>query len=315
MLAIAEFGVFGGLGNGAGPNWFLDSFSRPVRGDKECARIAYALTWANSVTPPNYYIPLPGQVAYTGFLQFYQSRVALFASGWNSGKFVESLPPTAATTAQPMGTNERETTRSQSSSPVVSPRQGEYTIPLLSTPPPLLFPPPPPPSPQPPMLFEPPPPRLLELSPSSTPVPEYQTVQYVAPVPVEEAVTKAFQVLELDPSKATRLIGDASAPSVDSAASKARLNRNDGWSLALLAMFDSTSDSTSAIIVACLLTSLAVVSLLLLLHIAGRGFWLPDRACEHGRFAWSRSPRYAAVPRRGSYVRAQRWHRRDNEPR
>ncbi|KAL3915371.1 MAG: hypothetical protein SGPRY_007245 [Prymnesium sp.] len=128
VLAIAEFGVFGGLGNGAGPNWFLDSFSRPVRGDKECARIAYALTWANSVTPPSYYIPLPGQVAYTGFLQFYQSRVALFASGWNSGKFVESLPPTAATIAQPMGTNERATTRSQSSSPVVSPRQGSLGL-------------------------------------------------------------------------------------------------------------------------------------------------------------------------------------------
>ncbi|KAL1499622.1 hypothetical protein AB1Y20_011821 [Prymnesium parvum] len=78
-LAIAEFGVYGGLGAGASDGWFVESFSRPVRSDPACKRIAYALTWANSVQPPSYYVPLPGQRAYESFLQLYSSGAALFA--------------------------------------------------------------------------------------------------------------------------------------------------------------------------------------------------------------------------------------------
>jgi mannan endo-1,4-beta-mannosidase len=68
VAAIAEFGVFGGMSASTDDEWFITAFLRGVQSAPACARIAYALTWTNAAT--SYYVPLPGQGTYSGFIEF-----------------------------------------------------------------------------------------------------------------------------------------------------------------------------------------------------------------------------------------------------
>ena len=104
VTAIAEFGVFGGMLAGASAHWFIETFLWGLQSAPACDRVAYALTWTNSAS--TYYVPLPGQFTYPGFLELYRSPQPVFANRWDSGNFMRQLPlePTQANFREPGGT-------------------------------------------------------------------------------------------------------------------------------------------------------------------------------------------------------------------
>ena len=83
-VAIAEFGWQGGFASKGpqiqvSPSWFTDSFLHPVLNTPECRSISYALTWTNA-GPAKYYIPLPHQASFPGFMELFRSDEAIFAN-------------------------------------------------------------------------------------------------------------------------------------------------------------------------------------------------------------------------------------------
>ena len=81
--AITEFGVLQGINNTSINTWFMSQFLTPLMSIPEGHKMAYALTWMNQ-SAKHYWIPLPGELNYASFLNFYNDPATLFLSDISS---------------------------------------------------------------------------------------------------------------------------------------------------------------------------------------------------------------------------------------
>lgn len=75
--ALTEVGISKGLQNSTNDDWFTDGFLDLITGDSLLRQLAYTMTWRNS-SSSSYWVPLPGQPAYRGFVDFYNDPFTLF---------------------------------------------------------------------------------------------------------------------------------------------------------------------------------------------------------------------------------------------
>lgn len=79
IAAITEFGVKEGIQNTNIPDWFMSAFLNPLKGNEYGLKMAYALTWMNT-KENSYWVPLPGNLTYDSFVDFYNDPYTLFLS-------------------------------------------------------------------------------------------------------------------------------------------------------------------------------------------------------------------------------------------
>jgi arylsulfatase A-like enzyme/beta-mannanase len=77
VAAITETGIRKGLQNSTNPDWFNSGFYDMIKDDPIGKNVAYALTWMNT-SPDSYWVPLPGQPFYEGFIEFYNDSTTFF---------------------------------------------------------------------------------------------------------------------------------------------------------------------------------------------------------------------------------------------
>ncbi|HKJ78490.1 MAG TPA: sulfatase-like hydrolase/transferase, partial [Prolixibacteraceae bacterium] len=75
--AITELGIRKGIQNSTNPDWFNSGFYDLIKDDPVAKNVAYALTWMNT-SPDSYWVPLPEQPTYDGFIEFYKDSTTFF---------------------------------------------------------------------------------------------------------------------------------------------------------------------------------------------------------------------------------------------
>merc|ERR1711865_874992 len=76
-MALGETGVKGGVQDVTNVYWFKTQMLEPMMGDSYCKRLAYALTYTN-YKDTEYWVPIPGDTTYPGFLEMYTSTKSVF---------------------------------------------------------------------------------------------------------------------------------------------------------------------------------------------------------------------------------------------
>ena len=75
---IAESGVIDGIQDVWDDKWFYRDYAKKLMEDKICSKMAYMLSWENA-HPDQYWVPLPMDRTFEGFLEMYESDYAYFA--------------------------------------------------------------------------------------------------------------------------------------------------------------------------------------------------------------------------------------------
>ena len=143
LLAICEVGVKNGIQEEADPAWYMNVLLQPLL--RECPRVAYVNTWRNA-NPDSYWVPLPGQTTYSGFLDFFRSSHTIFADDLRLTQPWPKSPPPPIEPPPPPSPPSPSPPPNAPSRPPLSPCAPPPLIPP-STPPPSPLPSPPPPPP------------------------------------------------------------------------------------------------------------------------------------------------------------------------
>ena len=82
IAACTEFGYRKGLQNSNDSHWYTESFLAPLKRARGGERIVYAVTWGNSTA--TWWVPLKGDAAYPGFIDFYNDPYSIFLQEWKN---------------------------------------------------------------------------------------------------------------------------------------------------------------------------------------------------------------------------------------
>jgi len=88
VVALGETGVAGGVQDTTDPEWFYEQMYKPMLQSDTCKYLSYALTYTNYKSS-EYWVPLPGQDTYPGFLDMYKSKYSIFLGDgrWQSTEY------------------------------------------------------------------------------------------------------------------------------------------------------------------------------------------------------------------------------------
>lgn len=91
IMALGETGVIGGVQDVTNPMWFKEQMLEPMASNKYCKHLSYALTYTN-YKEKEYWVPLPGQTTYPGFLDMYTSTKSIFLGDnrWQSTDYYQA---------------------------------------------------------------------------------------------------------------------------------------------------------------------------------------------------------------------------------
>lgn len=76
VVALGETGIKSGIQDCQNPDWFYDEFIVPLTSGS-CRNLSYALTYTN-YKESEYWVPLPGQPLFPGFMSMYESDRSIF---------------------------------------------------------------------------------------------------------------------------------------------------------------------------------------------------------------------------------------------
>lgn len=90
VVALGETGVAGGVQDTTDPEWFFEQQYKPMLMSDTCKYLSYALTYTNYKSS-EYWVPLPGQATYPGFLDMYKSKYSMFLGDgrWQSTDYYQ----------------------------------------------------------------------------------------------------------------------------------------------------------------------------------------------------------------------------------
>ena len=79
-MALGETGIMGGIQDSTDPDWFVGQMIEPMTQSKTCKHLAYLLTYTNypDVDGIQFWVPLPGDKLYPGFLEMYKNTHSIF---------------------------------------------------------------------------------------------------------------------------------------------------------------------------------------------------------------------------------------------
>lgn len=88
VVALGETGIKDGVQDCQNPDWFYDEMIVPLTESNTCRNLSYLLTYTN-YKESEYWVPLPGQPTFPGFMSMYESDRSVFLgdSRWQQTKY------------------------------------------------------------------------------------------------------------------------------------------------------------------------------------------------------------------------------------